>query len=655
MLNDFHFLRPEWLYALIPLILVWILVNKFPKNQQDWQGVISPHLYKHLFPTSQKNINLLGLAYALTFALALGVIGAAGPTVEKLPQPVFSVDKGHVVVMDMSLSMRSTDIAPDRLTRAKFKAIDLVQLINEGEIGLVAYAGDAFTISPLTEDISTLETLIPSLSPEIMPVRGSDAYAGLTLAADLLLQAGYPNGTIYWITDGIDIREAKDISEWINQSSFQINVLAVGTKEGAPITQANGELFKDYSGSIVIPKLNVGPLVAVAKQSSGAASEITTDDSDIKRITSAVVPPSASDDEEEEKLGGDQWRELGPWLVILALPFVAYLFRRGLIAVMVLTFSSTVFYPHPSFANDADISVPSKGSPNSVTSWFKNKDQRGLDAYKNKDYEDAANEFNDPMWQGSAHYRQGNYEEAISSFSQLDSADAWYNTGNALAQLGKLDEAIEAYGNALSRDPGYSAAEQNKALVESLKEQQEQEQQNDENSENNQDQNGENSEDNQQDDSQSEGQEESQGDNQDSNQDNGQSDEQQEDSEGNPSDPQQNGENESENSEQPQESEENSQQQSEESPEFNDEESREGEQADEGNDQGEELEQQKAVQNAQINESSLTDEEREKQQKIEALLRRVPNDPAFLLQQKMRLEAQKRAGKTRSAPQEKQW
>ena len=157
-----------------------------------------------MFSTSQKNINLLGLAYALTFALALGVIGAAGPTVEKLTQLVVSVDKGHVVVMDMSLSMRSTDIAPDRLTRAKFKAIDLVQLINEGEIGLVAYAGDAFTISPLTEDISTLETLIPSLSPEIMPVRGSDAYAGLTLAADLLLQAGYPNGTIYWITDGID-------------------------------------------------------------------------------------------------------------------------------------------------------------------------------------------------------------------------------------------------------------------------------------------------------------------------------------------------------------------------------------------------------------------------------------------------------------------
>ena len=88
--------------------------------------------------------------------------------------------------MDMSYSMYATDIAPNRLTQARFKALDLLQLFKEGETGLIAYAGDAFTVSPLTTDVTTLENLIPSLSPEIMPSKGSNVLAGIDQAVSLL-------------------------------------------------------------------------------------------------------------------------------------------------------------------------------------------------------------------------------------------------------------------------------------------------------------------------------------------------------------------------------------------------------------------------------------------------------------------------------------
>ena len=151
---DFHFLRPEWFYALIPLLIAVWFVKRWRARATGWQGVIANHLYQHLITGKQQSVTSLFVPL-LALTWLLGVIALAGPTWERIPQPVYQVKTGHVLVLDMSLSMRATDIAPDRLSRAKYKAIDLVNLIDEGDMGLVAYAGDAFVISPLTEDANT--------------------------------------------------------------------------------------------------------------------------------------------------------------------------------------------------------------------------------------------------------------------------------------------------------------------------------------------------------------------------------------------------------------------------------------------------------------------------------------------------------------------
>ena len=211
-LNQFHFLRPEWFAAIIPLLLLVILIRKATAKQSGWQSVIPSHLYQYMV-IGKTEVGAKPPIMLLAIAWFVSVIALAGPTWERLPQPVYQLKMGHVIVIDMSLSMRATDMTPDRLTRAKYKAIDLVNAIGEGEMGLVAYAGDAFVISPLTEDAANITTLIPSLSPEIMPVPGSDPLLGIESAAALLTNAGYNSGMIYWITDGIELAQQNELQE----------------------------------------------------------------------------------------------------------------------------------------------------------------------------------------------------------------------------------------------------------------------------------------------------------------------------------------------------------------------------------------------------------------------------------------------------------
>lgn len=146
-MSDFHFLRPWWLLAILALIFSLHLLKKYRLSQSGWQQLLPKHLAKVLVDGQQQQKSL---SLSLPFIIGLLAITAlAGPTWKKLPQPVYQIARGSVLIMDMSYSMYSTDISPNRLTRARFKAVDLLEQLNEGEIGLIAYAGDAFTISPL--------------------------------------------------------------------------------------------------------------------------------------------------------------------------------------------------------------------------------------------------------------------------------------------------------------------------------------------------------------------------------------------------------------------------------------------------------------------------------------------------------------------------
>lgn len=624
---DFHFIRPYWLLAVVGLLIALFLLKKMRVKQSGWQGILPKHLANALI---EKTHSSKPLSLMLPFFVGLLAITAmAGPSWQKLPQPVYQLTRGAVLIMDMSYSMYATDLSPNRLTRARYKASDLLDNLSEGEIGLIAYAGDAFVISPLTEDINNIKLLLPSLSPDLMPELGSDPMRALALAHNMLMNAGHIDGDIYWFTDGIENSEIQEITQWSREHPYRLNVLGVGTKAGAPIKLTNGEFMKESNGSIVVPKLTENALKGSAKRGNGQYVRLQNNSDDIKTLLNSAEQHANSAEKEQKKSSntGDQWEEFGPYLLLCLLPFVLGYFRRGkLLAVLPIMFLMTPNQPvYASVWDDL----------------WKTKNQQAQSKFNQQEYKTAAAQFNDPLWQGSSHYKAGNYEEALKAFQKNDNAESLYNQGNTLAKLNKLDEAINAYEKALEQDPNLEDAKANKKLIEDLKQQQEQQnsdkKQNDENQEGDESEQDQNSE------------EDDQGKQSESDEQQGNSGKNKQSSNNEPSEPSEPSDEENE--------QEDSQSQNE---------NAEDEQESQQENATEADEQEAAAQEGE-NDENLTEEQKvqamraaeklaqETDQKYQQLLNKVTDDPYQLLRNKMQLEYKKRHQNRSSLGATKKW
>lgn len=629
---DFTFIRPAVLWLLIPaLALFFIAFIKHKKQSAD--NLIAPHLAP--FIMNESNTKASQPLWLVAVFCCLAIIFSAGPSFEEKQVPVFQSKSARVIVMDMSYSMYSTDIAPNRLMQSRFKALDMIELFKEGDTALVAYAGSAFTISPLTNDATTLTNLIPSLSPDIMPDKGSNVLAGLDMAKELLTQAGYIDGDIILVTDGIDQEEQSDITSFTSNSSYRLNIYGVGTEQGAPIKLPEGGFLKDSYGQIVIPTINISRLKSLATRSGGKFALYQPSSSDI-----ATFAPSANSELlKDEKQSHALWRiDAGIYGLLILLPLGLYLFRSAAFVGAFLVLS---------------VLPTQQASALELPSFLKNTDQQALDAYKDKDFERAANADSSSL-KGSALYQQGNFDAALEAFSKDKSATGFYNYANALAKSGQLEQAIDAYKQAQTLQPNFSEAADNQALVEQLLEQQQEgdSQDNQQQSDQSEQQNNQQSDQSQQGENSDSQSEQSQG-------------EQSQDQQGEPSDEsdteqdqqsaesgsQSDKQNEPELQTQPQANQEQKQ------PEQTNEEQAENTQPQTAQQQTltDEQKQNAQQQAAQAQASELTNEEKEKAQQLNQLLRKVPDDPAILLRNKMQLEAQKRQYQRRPTGVEKSW
>ncbi|TVP13956.1 vWA domain-containing protein [Shewanella sp. MSW] len=452
-----HFIRPEWLWAILPLALLLVLQSRRQAGQSDWDRYIAPHLAPLLLTQGSKSrqnrLPWLGLAWLVA------VLALSGPALYKKPLPVFASSTGRVLVMDMSLSMYATDAAPNRLTQARFRATDLLGQLNEGETALLAYAGDAFIISPLTRDRNTLLNLLPTLSPAIMPVRGSNLTAALEKAKELLSQGGHLQGDIILITDGVGSRQLNAARQAIEGSHYRLGILAIGSSQGAPIRLPDGQLLKDSRNEVVVPATDFGMLSELASAGNGILVPYSNDGKDLQTLVQWLA---TSSDATETDLAGDTWVDLGPYLAFLLLLPLLLSFRSGL-PVLLLPLSLGLLVSPSSQASGWD-------------DLWQTRDQQGMQAFKQEDFATAADKFVDPAWQGSARYRAGDYQGALQAFEQDGSATGLYNQGNALMQLGQYEEAIKRYSDALTQVPDMQDAIDNKALAESLLKQREQQQ-----------------------------------------------------------------------------------------------------------------------------------------------------------------------------------
>lgn len=649
-MTDFHFIRPWWLCAFILLALALYLIKKLHISRSGWQQVIPKHLANKLIIGDNTTVpHSLLLPF---FIGTLAIIALAGPTWEKQPQPLFNSQKGAVIMMDMSYSMYATDLAPNRLTRARFKAIDLLSQLKESDVGLIAYAVDSFVISPLTEDANNIKLLLPALSPDLMPVAGSNPLSAFVLADQMLTNAGHVKGTIYWLTDDADNSDIDDLNDLAKTFSHQVNILGIGTPKGAPIKMPSGELLKDNNGAIVLPTLPSKKLAGIAEKFKGYFSELAANSADIEYLIKNSHNANNEQKTKNENLKeGDQWQEAGPYLILLILPLVLRYFRRGYLLAIVLPFTFFVTSPQTAYAEQNDSANSDQIKPVKVENnrfWdnlWKTPDQQAQEKFNQQAFGQAAELFTDPVWQGSAYYRAGKYEQALEAFKQSKSTKALYNKGNSLAKLQRFDEAIQAYDEVLEREPDHKLAKKNKALLEKILDQQEQEQeQNDQSQQSNQDK-----QDQQQKDQQGEQSGEQENDNsqqQEQSNNNENSDAEKSDSSSEQQQDPQNQQNENSNRTDS-ESENEAEQNLENKGDNKEQQEQSAESLTENNDTTE----QEAVSSAQLTEEQQAKEEED--QKHRQLLKKVTDDPYLLLRNKMRLEYQKR--RHNNSGEQKKW
>jgi Ca-activated chloride channel family protein len=456
MLHSLHFLQPAWFLLLIPLgaLLGWLYRRADP-GERALRRICDPRLLRYLLVGGGGRSTLPVWLLALGWLVA--VLALANPAWERLPQPVFETEAARVIVLDLSRSMNTADLKPSRLARARYKVSDILRQTREGDTGLVVFAGDAFVVSPLTRDADTIESQLAALDPDIMPVQGSRVDLGIRKAGELLAQAGRPHGEILLIADGYDRRRAIKAAEELRGDGYRVSVLAVGTKAGAPLPGPQGGFVRDAGGDIVVPKLDTGAMRELAAAGGGRFATLTSDNADLRRLL-APMEPRLDSQARKSGLEAERWRERGPWLLLLLLPLAALAFRRGwLLGVLLL--AGTLSAPHPAMALGWD-------------DLWSRRDQQAARALDGGDLGQASTLADDPALRGTAEYRKGDFEKALESFRNADGPDAEYNRGNALARLGRYQDAIAAYDRALAAQPGMEDAAYNKARVEVLLRQQ---------------------------------------------------------------------------------------------------------------------------------------------------------------------------------------
>ncbi|SMY34501.1 Photosystem I assembly protein Ycf3 [Photobacterium malacitanum] len=440
---DFTFMHPQWFAALIPLIIVlpWL------KGKAQHSGLIAPHLAQKLGLAQQQPKRWPLALLALGWLIA--VIAMAGPSWQKVKLPAYNLSGARVLVMNMSQSMYATDIKPNRLTQERFKALDMLPGWKEGSTGLVAFAGDGYEVSPLTTDSSTLRNLIPSLSPDVMPIAGNNAAKGIAEAIRLLKQAGHNSGDIILMTDGMTKAVAQQALAELKGTHYRVSILAMGTVEGAPIMLPNGSLLSE-NGTPVMNKIDINTLMSITDSTGGILQMAQTTDNDVNAIVSFTAKPLASgqkghEKELQERLNG------GFWLILPLLLLALLGFRRGIVLAAMF-----VLLPIDH----------AQASP-----WV-NTNRQAYETFTDGNFKKAAQDFTAPQWKGIAEYKAQQYDQAIATLKPLKDPTSQYNLGNAYAQKGDYKQAIETYQAVLKQQPDFADAKKNLAIVEQAQKQQ---------------------------------------------------------------------------------------------------------------------------------------------------------------------------------------
>lgn len=442
-----QWLRPLWLLV-VPL-LAWLLFKLWHRRKRAgrWQLILPVQFHAVLLgggkgETSKLPWIALGLAWLLV------VLALLGPSWQRLEETRQRPADPLVILLELTPQMLAEDSAPNRLEQARRKILDLLEHRRDSQTALVVYAGSAHTLVPLSDDLGTTRNLLEAVDPSIMPQPGQRADLAVQKSLALLAQSGLGQGRLLLIGSSLSDAERAGILKALGRQGPSLLMLGIGSSEGAPVRQANGEYLKDDQGGILLPRLDSASLKAFINDTGGRYRHARVDDLDLRGLGLFDNPHALRSNGQTVQL--DSWADQGYWLLLPLLLLAACAGRRGWLFCLPLLLA----LPLPSQAFELN------------DLWLR-PDQQG-ERLLERHPADAARRFEDPQWRGMALYQAGDYQAAAQAFAHGSNAAAHYNRGNALARAGELEAALDAYEQALEQQPELQPALDNQALVQQL-------------------------------------------------------------------------------------------------------------------------------------------------------------------------------------------
>ena len=427
LLPSIHFLRPWWLLALLVLPLLAWWWRSQAQRRNPWREVVDAHLLPHLLEGEAADRTRAWPRWLALAAGALAIVALAGPGIGKDEQPLWQAQEPLVIALDLSSATLTRDLPPTRLAQARAKLAILLRERAGGQVGLVVFAGDAFTVAPLTEDAANIALFLDALAPGVMPEDGHRADRAIAWSQGLMRQAGFERGQILLLTDradGTDIAAAAKA----NAAGYRVSVLGLGT--------ARGGVF-DTSEGLGQARLDAPALRRLAASGGGSYQSLSPGDGDLRALGVLDTRQESGTTVRGQKVA--RWRDGGYWLLPLVMLLCLPLFRRG--GAFAVLLACAMLLP------TAPASAQAPPAP-------------GGSLWQRADQAEHAR-----MQDGIAAYQQKDYPRAIERFSTVGGAEGQYNLGNALAKAKRYDDAIAAYDRALALQPGMKDAAFNRNLV----------------------------------------------------------------------------------------------------------------------------------------------------------------------------------------------
>lgn len=318
----FRFADPYYLYLLILIpLLVALFYYGVYQRRQNIRKYGDPKLVKQLMPTVSRYRPSVKFWILLT-AMALVALLLARPQFGSKMQSVKRSGVETMICLDISNSMMAQDVTPSRLEKAKNLISRLVDTFNNDKVGMIVFAGEAFTQLPITTDYVSAKMFLESITPDLITTQGTDIGGAIRLGIKSFTQQEEVGRAIIIITDGENheggvIEAAKEAAK----KGMRIFVLGIGSPNGSPIPSEDDsrEYRKDSEGNVIITKLNEEMCQQIAKAGNGAYIRVDNSNSAERLLNDEIAKISKKDVESQVYTEFDEQFQVIAWIILILL------------------------------------------------------------------------------------------------------------------------------------------------------------------------------------------------------------------------------------------------------------------------------------------------------------------------------------------------